>query len=153
MLRHRWDLSGNSPVMRADAAMTQNKWELLSERTRAALTAARAKGAVLGGDRGWRPLKPPCAAAAAQARQEEATRTAHRLVREMERLWAEGIVTYAGLARALTKRGVPTPRGRFGWTHTTVARGALSGSGCKHSAAEPTSAVGQEGELRHHSRC
>jgi hypothetical protein len=34
----------------------------------------------------------------------------------------EGITTYQGLARALTKRGVATPRGGGIWTHTTVAR-------------------------------
>ena len=108
--------------MRVYAAMAQKERELISERTRAALAAARARGAVLGGDRGWRPPVPPCAAAAASSRAEQATRTAHRLALELERLRAEGIVTYAELARALTKRGVSTPRGGTVWTHTTVAR-------------------------------
>ena len=42
-------------MMRVYAAMAQEERELISERTRAALTAARARGAVLGGNRGWRP--------------------------------------------------------------------------------------------------
>jgi hypothetical protein len=88
----------------------------------AALTRCRQLGAVLGGDRGWRPSKPPCAAAAAQARQEEATRTAHRLALQVEVLRAEGVTTNAGMARALTDRGVATPRGGAVWTHMTVAR-------------------------------
>ncbi|WP_052402290.1 recombinase family protein [Muricoccus aerilatus] len=109
-------------MMRVYAAMAQKERELISERTRAALAAARARGAVLGGDRGWRPPAPPCAAAAAEARQEEAIRTAHRLALELEVLRAEGIITHLGLARALTARKVATPRGRAVWTHTTVAR-------------------------------
>ena len=109
-------------MMRVYAAMAQKERELISERTRAALAVARARGAVLGGDRGWRPPSPPCTVAAAEARQEEAVRTAHRLALEVEALRAEGISTHLGLARALTKRGVPTPRGRAVWTHTTVAR-------------------------------
>ncbi|MBI0539754.1 recombinase family protein, partial [Roseomonas sp. KE2513] len=40
-------------MMRVYAAMAQKERELISERTRAALAAARARGAVLGGDRGW----------------------------------------------------------------------------------------------------
>jgi DNA invertase Pin-like site-specific DNA recombinase len=98
-------------MMRVYAAMAQKERELISERPRAALDAARARGAVLGGDRGWRPLKPPCASAAAQARQEEATRSAHRLALELEALRGEGVTTNAGIARALMERGVPTPRG------------------------------------------
>ncbi|MFC0386875.1 recombinase family protein [Muricoccus vinaceus] len=109
-------------MMRVYAAMAQKERELISERTRVALAAARARGAVLGGNRGWRPPTPPCAVAAAQARQEEAIRTAHRLALEVEAIRVEGVTTHLGLARALTRRGVPTPQGRAVWTHTTVAR-------------------------------
>ncbi|WP_458098504.1 hypothetical protein [Roseomonas sp. WA12] len=40
----------------------------------------------------------------------------------LEMLWVEGFTTHQGLARALTARGVATPRGGVTWTHTTVAR-------------------------------
>ena len=109
-------------MMRVYAVMAQKERELISERTRSALAAARARGTVLGGDRGWRPPAPPCTAVAAEARQEGATRTAHRLALELEALQLQGITTCAGLARALTERGVLTPRGGVTWTHTTVAR-------------------------------
>jgi DNA invertase Pin-like site-specific DNA recombinase len=109
-------------MMRVYAAMAQKERELISERTRAALAAARARGRVLGGDRGYRPAAGPDAAAAAQARREAAERAAHRLVLELERLRAEGVESHAALARALTKRGVPSPAGGALWTHTTVAR-------------------------------
>jgi hypothetical protein len=41
---------------------------------------------------------------------------------EVERLRGEGVTSRHGLARALTERGVPTPRGGKVWTHTTVGR-------------------------------
>jgi DNA invertase Pin-like site-specific DNA recombinase len=109
-------------MMRVYAAMAQKERELISERTRAALAAAKARGAVLGGDRGWRPPSPPCAAAAATSRAEQATRTAHRLALEIEAFRAEGVTTHQGLARALNERGVVAPGGGACWTHTTVAR-------------------------------
>jgi len=109
-------------MMRIYAAMAQKERELISERTRAALAAARARGRALGGDRGYRPVAGPDSRAATQARRETAERTAHRLLLEVEALRAEGVATHQGLARALTDRGVPTPRGSVVWTHTTVAR-------------------------------
>ena len=109
-------------MMRIYAAMAQKERELISERTRAALAAAKARGAVLGGDRGYRPLAGPDATVAAVARRQVAARVAHRLILEVEWLRTEGITGQAAIARALTERRVPTPRGTGVWTHTTVAR-------------------------------
>ncbi len=109
-------------MMRIYAAMAQKERELISERTRAALAAAKARGAVLGGDRGYRPHEGPDAAAAALARRGTAEQAAHRLGLQIERLRTEGVTGQAAIARALTERGVPTPRGGGTWTHTTVAR-------------------------------
>ena len=97
-------------MMRVYAAMAQKERELISERTRAALAAAKARGKALGGDRGYRPTVAPDALAAAAAREEEAVRTAYRLSLEIESLWSEGVSSLIELARALTKRGVWTPR-------------------------------------------
>lgn len=117
------DMPGADDLMlRIYAAMAQKERELISERTRAALAAAKARGKALGGDRGYRPPAGPNAAAAAAARQQAADRAAHRLHLELEELRAAGLVGHAELARALTERGVPTPRGGRAWTHTTVAR-------------------------------
>ncbi len=109
-------------MMRIYAAMAQKERELISERTKAALAAAKTRGTVLGGDRGYRPVGGPSAAAAALARQKAAERAAHRLALEVERLRTAGVVTHAAMARALTGSRVPTPRGSALWTHTTVAR-------------------------------
>jgi len=97
-------------MMRLYAAMAQKERELISERTRLALAAARARGAQLGGDRGYRPTEAPNATAAAQARVQAADQIAHRLMLDVEQLRAAGVTTLQGLARALTERGVPTPR-------------------------------------------
>ena len=112
-------------MMRVYAAMAQKERELISERTRAALAAAKARGKVLGGDRGYRPVVGPDAQAAAAARREAAERAAHRLSLEMERLRAMGAMSQAALARALYQQGVPTVTGKGVWTHTAVARVAV----------------------------
>ena len=109
-------------MMRVYAATAQKERELISERTRAALAAAKARGAVLGGDRGYRPTAAPCMANVAVSRAGRADQSAHRLWFEIERLRGQGVTTMIGLARALTERGVPTPRAGRTWTHTTVAR-------------------------------
>jgi DNA invertase Pin-like site-specific DNA recombinase len=117
------DMPGADDLMlRIYAAMAQKERELISERTRAALAAARARGKVLGGDRGYRPTTGPDATAAAQARRLMAEQAAHRLVLEIEQLRAEGIEGHAALGRALSARSVPTPGGKGTWTHATVSR-------------------------------
>ena len=109
-------------MMRVYAAMAQKERELISERTRAALMAAKARGKVLGGNRGYRPPTGPDTRAAASARRKVSEQVAHRLLLEIDILRAAGVVTYQGLAREMTERGVPTPRHGAAWTHTTVAR-------------------------------
>jgi DNA invertase Pin-like site-specific DNA recombinase len=117
------DMPGADGLMlRIYAAMAQKERELISERTKAALAAAKARGKALGGDRGYRPAAAPDAAAASLARREAAGRAAHRLVLEVTRLRTEGIEGQAAMARALNERAVPTPQGKGAWTHTTVAR-------------------------------
>lgn len=109
-------------MMRVYAAMAQKERELISERTKAALAAAKVRGACLGGDRGYRPATGPDSGAASVARREAAERAAYRLLLEVERLKEAGIDSMQGLARGLTEREVPTPRGSTIWTHTTVGR-------------------------------
>ncbi|GGJ35504.1 recombinase family protein [Neoroseomonas lacus] len=73
------DMPGVDDLMlRIYAAMAQKERELISARTKAALTAAKARGKVLGGDRGYRPVSGPDASAAAAARQGAAERAALR---------------------------------------------------------------------------
>ena len=127
-------------MMRVYAAMAQKEREVISERTRAALAAAKARGAVLGGDRGYRPSVPPCAAAA--SRTERADQPAYRLWFEVERLRAEGVSTLVGLARALKEQGVLSPRGDTTWTHTTVARLVGRVGSCRAGPLRPLMCIG-----------
>src|SRR4051812_37481752 len=55
-------------MLRVYAAMAQRERELISERTKAALAAAKARGVRMGGNRGYRPAAPPDARLAAEAR-------------------------------------------------------------------------------------
>ena len=97
-------------MMRVYAVMAQKEREMISERTRAALAAAKARGTVLGGDRGYRPPSGPDATAASSARRGEAERTAHRLMLEIAAIRDGGVSTLQRLAQEFTARGVPTPR-------------------------------------------
>ncbi|MBK1660593.1 hypothetical protein CKO45_20445 [Paracraurococcus ruber] len=54
--------------------------------------------------------------------QRHAEQDTQRPAAKLERLRADGVIGQAAIARALTERGVPTPRGSGAWTHTTVAR-------------------------------
>ncbi len=83
--------SADDLTMRLYAAMAQKERQLISERTRTALAAAKARGRALGWDRAYRPAAGPDAAAAAKARREAAQRAAHRLMLEMERFQAAGV--------------------------------------------------------------
>jgi DNA invertase Pin-like site-specific DNA recombinase len=117
------DMPGADDLMlRIYAAMAQKERELISERTRAALAAAKARGTVLGGDRGYRPTKRPDETAASTARKNAAQQQAHRLAVVVDALRLEGVTGHTAIAKALTHRGIPTPRGTPVWTHTTVAR-------------------------------
>ncbi len=69
------DMTGaDDLMMRIYAAMAQKERELISERTRAALAAVKARGTVLGGDRGYRPVAAPNPVAAAAAQMKAAAR-------------------------------------------------------------------------------
>jgi hypothetical protein len=78
---------------------------LISEWARVALAAAKARGKAPRGGRGHRPAAGPDAAAAALARREAAERTTHQLAVEVARLWAEGVIGQAAMARIDRARG------------------------------------------------
>ena len=117
------DMPGADDLMlRIYAAMAQKEREIIGEWIRVALAAAKARGRMLGGDRGYRPAAGPDAALAAVARGVAAERRAHRLAREVEAERAAGAQNVAEIAQRLNQRGVLTTTGCGSWTHTTVAR-------------------------------
>jgi DNA invertase Pin-like site-specific DNA recombinase len=100
------------------AAVAELEAGLISQRTKAALAACKARGVKLGGDRGHR-RQDPTKARAARARRADAR--ALDLAPVVAEIRAAGVTSNAGIARELTGRGIPTPAGRGTWGHQQVA--------------------------------
>lgn len=108
------------------AVVAQAERKMISERTKAALGAAKARGQTLGGfrrDHAGNPLsKPPTAAHRAKAverRRSRAIERAKAILPAMVEIRAAGINSLTGIARALQERGIPAPRGG-NWSAQTV---------------------------------
>jgi hypothetical protein len=93
---------------------------MVSERTKAALAAAKRRGVKLGGDRGAR-LTPKQRAAGRAALQAKARARAIDLVPTIEELQAAGCESLRAIAAGLAERGFPAARGGK-WSAVQVAR-------------------------------
>lgn len=102
------------------AAVAEDEARRISERTRAALEAARARGVKLGGDRGNVPSREVRAKAQA-ARQANAAARLARLAPLIHGLRQQGISAPKALANALNERGIVTARGSR-WQPVQVSR-------------------------------
>lgn len=93
----------------------------ISDRTRHALAAAKARGVRLGGNRG-----SIISAVARQAGTDALVAQSHRRALDLAPIIAElrqeGLTSLSALARALTEQSIPTARGSTEWTPTQVAR-------------------------------
>lgn len=103
------------------AALAEQERRMISARTKAALAAAKARGVKLGGDRGYRPVAPPDGRLGGVAVRERADRDAHQVAGIIADIRASGATSLHAIAKALTERGVTTPRGGA-WTATAVRR-------------------------------
>jgi DNA invertase Pin-like site-specific DNA recombinase len=103
------------------AMVADEERRMISQRTKAALAAAKKRGVKLGGDRGARLTK----VARKAGRDAQAIRARDRaadlepIIRELQEV---GITSFSGLADAFNERGIPTPRGGAQWTATQIAR-------------------------------
>ena len=96
------------------AAVAEHEREMISERTKAALQAARARGTRLGN-----PRLPEAAARGTAALQASAAGRAANVLPVIRELQQAGITSHNRIAAALNDRGVRTARGGR-WTHVQV---------------------------------
>ena len=110
------------------ALVAEQEREAISQRTKAALAAAKARGVKLGGlgitakgKQQGRPLTAKARRMGTAALQAKAGARARDLAPMIAELRASGINSRSSLAKALNERGVTTARGGA-WTATQVAR-------------------------------
>jgi DNA invertase Pin-like site-specific DNA recombinase len=108
-------------LLNSMVAVAELEAGLISQRTKAALAAATARGKALGGDRGQRPSKAAreAALAAVAGRVKGRGRDLAPLIAEMR---AAGVTSLRAMALELTARGIPTARGGATWTAVQVKR-------------------------------
>ena len=99
------------------AAVAEDEARRISERTKAALQAAKARGRKLGSPIAAKTVAKARAARSAYAAKANATTLA--VIRDVQ---GSGVNTLAGIARALRARGVKTPGGRNAWQPVQVSR-------------------------------
>jgi DNA invertase Pin-like site-specific DNA recombinase len=99
------------------AAVAEHEAHVISERTKAALAAAKARGQILGS-----PVARETAHVAREARTIQAKTQAQNvaaIIRDIERA---GVTKLSHIAKALEARGVKTPRGSSTWQAVQVRR-------------------------------
>lgn len=99
------------------AAVAEDEARRISERTKAALQAAKARGRKLGSPIAAKTVANARAARSAYAAKANATTLA--VIREVQK---SGVTSLAGVARVLEARGVRTPAGRSQWQPVQVFR-------------------------------
>jgi DNA invertase Pin-like site-specific DNA recombinase len=103
------------------AAVAEYEAQIISQRTTEGLRAAKARGTVLGGNRGA-VITADARALSRAAASAKADRRAVDLMPTITELQTAGLTSLGALARALTERGIPTARGGAKWTAVQVSR-------------------------------
>jgi hypothetical protein len=99
------------------ASLAEKERSLISQRTKAALAAAKARGVKLGSPTGAETIGKARAARSEQAAKANATTRA--VIAEIQRT---GAGTLKAIAQELEARGVRTPAGRDRWAPAQVSR-------------------------------
>lgn len=109
-------------MLRQMLAVAELEAGLISERTKRALAAAKARGRKLGGDRGnLRHVGNQGRAVSKAVRQETARRRAADLAPILAEIQGSGATSLPAIAAELNSRGIPAARGGA-WSATQVMR-------------------------------
>lgn len=105
------------------AVLAQQESKMISERTKSAMQAAKARGMIFGNPHGAAPLRRAGKgnAAACEAQRDAALSRATDLLDVLEDLEKKGFTTLRAQAEELNKRGIKTARGGH-WHANSVAR-------------------------------
>lgn len=112
--------SANKLTVGIMALVAEDEAKRISDRTKAALAAAKARGVKLGGNRGVE-LTEAIRAAGRAVRTAKAQARAADLAPIIAELQAQGITSLGAIAKALNDRGIPTARGGE-WSAVQVSR-------------------------------
>lgn len=116
--------SANRFTLHIMAAMAEQEREMISQRTKVALAAARGRGVVLGGRRGQHRIEDHAAvgrARSAQVRTIAASRLSDDHLRIANQIRGEGVGSVRGIAAELNARSIMAPRGGQ-WSGAQVSR-------------------------------
>jgi DNA invertase Pin-like site-specific DNA recombinase len=108
------------------AAIAEHEREMISQRTKAALQAAKARGVKLGNPNGAAALRDGAKAAAGRSaiiRRAKATHHAAAMAPMFHQLGIEGVMGAGNVAVELNRRGIPSPAGGS-WYSEQVRRTA-----------------------------
>ena len=113
--------SANRLTVGIMAMVAEEERRMISERTKAALAAAKRRGVKLGGYRENAKLTAKARAAGRAAGKAKADARAADLADTVKELQASGTTSLRAIADGLDARGIPTARGGT-WTATQVMR-------------------------------
>jgi DNA invertase Pin-like site-specific DNA recombinase len=107
-------------ILQQMASVAELEAGFISDRTKKALAAAKARGRKLGGDRGVITEATWLAGAGAvRSRSQERAKDLKPTIEELRR---SGVTSLSGIAEALTAKGIPTARGASAWSAVQVSR-------------------------------
>jgi DNA invertase Pin-like site-specific DNA recombinase len=121
--------TANKLTLHIMASVAENEAAMISKRTKDALTAAKARGVVLGGDRGGVIAKQASkgALASAEIRSAAAKRRAADLAPVIQQIQADGAMSLRQIAAVLNERGILTSRGGQ-WSASQVLQAVRYGA-------------------------